>query len=209
MKKIWKTVVSMILILGCIAGTFSAIAVQSKPESTQLYGTAIQFRDVPSDAWYYNDVAIAVQSGWMKGTSATTFDPLALITIAEIAQILENLDAVVDNTPPDERNYSDVPSNAWYFDVMMKYGIHFPWRGDRNTGGVLVRPEVKIARCEVAYALLSGSGCSDNDITEFYKKLTGDYETFFVRKRIPEAALIVMNKLGIISGYENGDLGNH
>lgn len=48
-------------------------------------GTQLEFTDVPRDAWYYNQVAAAVQNGLIKGKSSTIFGPDEYISRQDIA----------------------------------------------------------------------------------------------------------------------------
>jgi len=45
------------------------------------------FTDVPTGAWYYNDVKIAYESGLINGSSATTFSPDNNLTYAEAIKL--------------------------------------------------------------------------------------------------------------------------
>lgn len=51
-------------------------------------GAACDFRDVPSDAWYYPFVASAVQVGLVNGVGDGNFEPERTITREEIAAVL-------------------------------------------------------------------------------------------------------------------------
>ena len=51
------------------------------------YAAEFPFTDVPADAWYYNDVTIAYQTGLINGTSATTFAPNSNLTYAEAVKL--------------------------------------------------------------------------------------------------------------------------
>ena len=51
-------------------------------------GGSTPFSDVPSTAWYAEDVGIAYNEGYITGTSDTTFSPLSTITREEAAVIL-------------------------------------------------------------------------------------------------------------------------
>ena len=51
-------------------------------------GGSTPFNDVPSTAWYAEDVGIAYNEGYITGTSENTFSPLSTITREEAAVIL-------------------------------------------------------------------------------------------------------------------------
>lgn len=76
------------------------------------------FTDVKESDWFYDDVMFVYGNGLMSGTSATTFEPNANTTRAQIAAILYRL----DGSPAVEgrNNYTDVeygPGTAWYYDA--------------------------------------------------------------------------------------------
>ena len=54
------------------------------------------FEDVPKDAWYYEDVKKIYFSGYMKGTSDTTFEPDRPLTRAEAAALFNRNNKAVD-----------------------------------------------------------------------------------------------------------------
>ena len=49
------------------------------------------FNDVNPGDWYYNDVCIAVKSGYINGKTLTTFEPNSPITRQEVAKILTTI----------------------------------------------------------------------------------------------------------------------
>lgn len=51
----------------------------------------INFSDVSSDAWYYNDVAIAVNAGYIKGYGNGLFGPDDYLTREQICVMLDNI----------------------------------------------------------------------------------------------------------------------
>lgn len=76
------------------------------------------FTDVKESDWFYDDVMFVYGNGLMSGTSATTFEPNANTTRAQIAAIFYRL----DGSPAVEgrNNYTDVeygPGTAWYYDA--------------------------------------------------------------------------------------------
>lgn len=77
------------------------------------------FTDVRESDWFYDDVMFVYGNGLMSGTSATTFEPNANTTRAQIAAIFYRL----DGSPAVEgrNNYTDVgygPGTAWYYDAV-------------------------------------------------------------------------------------------
>jgi hypothetical protein len=49
---------------------------------------ACAFDDVPADAWYFDAVSWAVESGITKGTSNTTFEPDSFCIRSQIVAFL-------------------------------------------------------------------------------------------------------------------------
>ncbi len=50
--------------------------------------SAVSFTDVPADAWYAEDVATAVEQGWMTGITETAFGPSDGFTKGDLAEAL-------------------------------------------------------------------------------------------------------------------------
>lgn len=208
MKKFWKPALSMILVLGCTVSIASATVTPVQSDDLlQPYGAATQFQDVPSNAWFYNDISKAVDMGWMKGTSATTFKPNDKLTNAQILQIISNLGA--EDASDQRRDYLDLPANAWYYDIAVKYGAYLMEHWNKYKGGAQLFPDEPITRLEFSYAMLRCSGLSDSDIGDIYYELTGASRGSLGGHQYPEAALIIINEMGVISGYPNGDLGEY
>lgn len=83
--------------------------------------SAGQFKDVPSNAWYAENVKTAYELGLVKGVSATSFSPNGNVTIAETIVLASRLHSIY---------YSDVSSfkqgSPWYqvyVDYAIKNGI--------------------------------------------------------------------------------------
>ncbi|KEF37179.1 putative S-layer protein [Schinkia azotoformans MEV2011] len=75
------------------------------------------FKDVHTNAWYYNAVAALANQGLVGGYEDGTFQPNKQITRAEIAALLTrvcNLSADGQATLP----FADVPANSWYKEVV-------------------------------------------------------------------------------------------
>lgn len=59
------------------------------------------FADVPEDAWYANNICIALEDGLVRGYADQTFRPAAKISLAEVAQILAKMyDAKIEESVP-------------------------------------------------------------------------------------------------------------
>lgn len=79
--------------------------------------TKLPFTDVTTDDWFYEFVKYVYENDAMKGTSDTTFAPLAVLTRAEVAEILYRLagEEAVDYSEV----FSDVAEDQWYTDAVI------------------------------------------------------------------------------------------
>ena len=83
-----------------------------------LGAAALGFTDVPTDAYYYEPVQWAVESGVTKGTSDTTFSPDATCTRAQVVTFLWR--AAGTPEPSSTRDpFSDVAADAYYFKAVL------------------------------------------------------------------------------------------
>lgn len=71
------------------------------------------FKDVPTESWYYESVKGAVEKGYMNGVSSDMFAPKNNLTRAMFATMLARYDkATVDDTAVS--SFADVLPNMWY-----------------------------------------------------------------------------------------------
>lgn len=77
-------------------------------DNFQKTGTYSGFSDVPSDAWYINDVTQVCELGLMNGKSADKFDPNGTLTLAEAVTVAARINSIYHG--------SDFVSggNPWY-----------------------------------------------------------------------------------------------
>lgn len=80
------------------------------------------FSDIASSDWYYTAVTSAVSYGWITGYSDGTFKPMATITRAEVATIVNRMLArTADRTFVDSSavtRFDDVPATYWaYYNI--------------------------------------------------------------------------------------------
>lgn len=78
---------------------------------------AISFTDVPSNAYYYDAVAWAVENGITAGTSATTFSPNAPCTRAQVVTFLWR--AAGSPKVSSSNPFTDVASGKYYYDAVL------------------------------------------------------------------------------------------
>ena len=89
-------IVSWGVMRGDINGNLNADRTITRAEFVTLINRAFgysktgttPFRDVPSTAWYAEDVGIAYTEGYIMGTTATTFSPNSSVTREQAAVIL-------------------------------------------------------------------------------------------------------------------------
>ena len=78
--------------------------------------SAVPFTDVAADAYYYDAVLWAVEKGITTGTTATTFDPDAVVSRGQTVTFLyraAGAPAVAESGP-----FTDVPADAYYADAV-------------------------------------------------------------------------------------------
>lgn len=94
---------------------FIAIAMRF---ANMVSGASASFKDVPTNAWYYDSIASAVAYGWIGGYSDGSFRPTKPITRAEVVTIVNRmLDRSFDSSVSIGfvTNFSDVPVVHWAF----------------------------------------------------------------------------------------------
>ena len=82
------------------------------------------FTDAMAAGWYHDGVHFCVESGYMKGTGMSRFEPEAPTTRAAIITILYRMEG--SPTVLYHAGYSDVAANSWYSDAVEwadEYGI--------------------------------------------------------------------------------------
>ena len=92
---------------------------------------AMDFSDVPADAYYAEAVRWAVSQGITKGTGDTTFGPNATCTRAQIVAFLwrsEKSPAAGSRNP-----FADVKSTAYYADAVLWAVKEDITKGSTNT----------------------------------------------------------------------------
>lgn len=78
----------------------------------------LPFTDVPSDAWYYDDLYYAWFNGLIKGTSETTFEPDATTTRAQAVTVLYRI-AGSPNVSGLTEPFDDVSDSHWARDAIV------------------------------------------------------------------------------------------
>ncbi len=89
----------------------------------------IKFSDVNADAWYYNDVAIAVEAGYIKGYGDGLFGPDETLTREQVCVMLDNI--MMFTMLPIEVTLNDAVS-PWAEDSVKKMMSNFLIKTDEN-----------------------------------------------------------------------------
>lgn len=125
--------------------------IQCNGDGNYDYSNDINFKDVRSSDWFYQDIAAARSEGWVDGYADQTFRPNQNINRAEALKIILSSgfkpgDFSSSNTP-----YADVQSSDWY----AKY-INLADRYDFVSGysNNLFRPANLITRAEAAKIIM-------------------------------------------------------
>lgn len=96
---------------------FSGAETSGSEKAPVIAGLISHLRDVFQNSWFYNAVKYVTERGYMKGVSEDSFDPQGIVTRAQIAQILYNMEG---NPAFDLKGkFSDVAKNAWYYQPVM------------------------------------------------------------------------------------------
>lgn len=86
--------------------------------------TVPSFRDVASNAWYYEPVCFVAQKGLMTGTAAELFSPDITVNRATLISVLYRLEGSPSISGANP--FADVAADAWYADAVLwakAYGI--------------------------------------------------------------------------------------
>ena len=104
--------------------------------TTTAFAANLPFRDVPSNAWYYQDVAIAYESGMINGRDETHFAPDANLTYAEAVKLAACMNqeyylGFVDLGGSDPW-YQDYVDYCYAEDIIFK---DYPWNQPATRAG--------------------------------------------------------------------------
>lgn len=123
-----------------------------------------QFRDAQEDAWYYGELAAAVELGIMNGTSKTTLDPNRSITREQVFTLISRAFGLYPEDTMAYRKFADGMSCSGYarnaVSALREMGILKGY-----TDGT-VRPGRYITRAELAQLLYQLFTCICDDPAE-------------------------------------------
>ncbi|WP_322172745.1 S-layer homology domain-containing protein [Acutalibacter caecimuris] len=115
----------------------------------------IPFTDVPRNAWYYDDIAVAYTEGIMAGTSPTTASPNAPVT-REQALVLLARAMRLDPTPGEVTEFTDGHNFSSYSAPYVRSAVLSGIISGMTDGSF--QPGGRITRGQVARMLSSGVG---------------------------------------------------
>lgn len=132
--------------------------------------TADRFEDVTPEAWYYNQVASAVEKGYMAGIDENKFMPETPMTRAMLVQILANFTEGYDAIQyQDQSGFSDVKAEAWYAPAVS-------WAAEQQivtgTSDSTFSPDRHITRQEMAVMLYNYAKVIGIDLTYAESKIS-------------------------------------
>lgn len=114
----------------------------------------VNFADVADNAYYYNAVAWASETGITSGTSATTFSPDAVCTRAQIVTFLWR--AYGSQTVDTQENaFTDVSADDYYYDAV-QWAVHNGVTS--GTSDTTFSPDKSCTRAEAVMFLWRAAG---------------------------------------------------
>lgn len=142
---------------------------------------ASKFKDVSENHWAYSEIGVAVEAGYINGTSASTFEPNKTVTDVELIAMLGRILAdrkIESNGGPDywpsnmhKYNY-DSDSPWWFEDVQFFYD---------DFGNIMSKfPDLTISSCNretaalYCYVVLMYFGLNTpykDNVTYYYNKI--------------------------------------
>lgn len=167
-KKYIEYLVDIDIINGYGDHTFRPSNPVTRAELTKMINKAtesislgkVTFKDVKSGAWYYNDIAISIKSGYVNGYPDNTFKPNNSVKRQEAAKMIAlafNIDGLQETAPFSDAN--SIPKWATpNVNALAKSGI----LNGYDDGSF--RPLNNLTRAEAAKIIVSSLGISDADL---------------------------------------------
>ncbi|MGL5752037.1 MAG: family 10 glycosylhydrolase, partial [Paraclostridium sp.] len=141
-------------------GTFRPEASISRAEFVRVVNQKFGFTDVGNEFfndvnegdWYYNDVCIAVQKGYIKGRSATEFAPNEPITREEVAKIVSTIMDKLDSDIDKIYTFNDANEVSNWAIESVEGAIEAGYLSGYTEDNT-IRPKNKITRAEAVSLL--------------------------------------------------------
>ena len=165
--------------------------------SVQPTETPFPFTDVPESRWSYPYIQELYDAGVVSGTSATTFEPTAVVTRAQFVTMLAGLQGA-DVSAYTSGRFTDVPANAWY-------APYVNWAAANNivsgTSATTFDPNATISRQDMAVMLYNytqqyGVQLGQTAVTAFTD------ESSIAAYALP--AVQALHSAGVFSGMPDG-----
>lgn len=123
-------------------------------------GEPLYFEDVPTRAWYYEDVTMATRLGLLNGTGADTFTPEGDTTRAMLLTILYRMEGQPEAAAT--AGFPDVRAGSWYAPAVAWGAAHGIIEGFEDG---TFHPDDCVTREQVAVILCRYAGYCGYDIT--------------------------------------------
>lgn len=101
-----KIYVTLIITIVCII----LFSILNKVSATMSIS---QFKDIPSNAWYKEEVQYVVEHGLMNGTGNGKFSPDGTVTRAMLVTVLWRAEG--SPSPTQNASFTDVPKDSYYY----------------------------------------------------------------------------------------------
>ncbi len=147
-------------------------------EYTESSADISRYTDVSQKDWFYGDLAVALQAGYMKGTSNTTMEPNKNLTRAEGFTMVANMLGLECNgTRDDLKGFTDAASVPdWavpYVGALAREGMIAGYKDD--DGNVTLQPGNSMTRAE-AIVMLDKCLAEQSDV---YVTMNIPYDEFY------------------------------
>ena len=166
--------------------------------SVQPTETPFPFTDVPESRWSYPYIKQLYDAGVVSGTSATTFEPTAVVTRAQFVTMLAGLQGA-DASAYTSGRFTDVPANAWY-------APYVNWAADNGivygVSDTEFAPNDEISRQDMAAMLYRYAGQFGIQLGTGNPAITFTDEADIAGYALP--AVEGLQRAGVISGMPDG-----
>ena len=172
--------------------------IYSTYHTVQPTETPFPFTDVPESRWSYPYIKELYDAGVVSGTSATTFEPTAVVTRAQFVTMLAGLQGA-DVSAYTSGKFSDVPANAWY-------APYVNWAADNGVvygiSDTEFAPDAEITRQDMAVMLYRYAGQFGIQLGTGNPAITFTDEADIAGYALP--AVEALQRAGVISGMPDG-----
>ena len=200
MKKLISYVLAVVMVLSLVPTAFAAEGVGG-------------FSDVPSGTWYSEELAYALENGYVSGTSATTFSPDTQVTRAQFVTILGRTAGVTNTTSlliaagftvNAKETFSDVKAGSYYFDAVewaVSVGIV------NGVGDGKFAPEAPITVEQMGVALANSIKMTESNGIELKNfKSSAAYADAFSISAWASDDMALMQRYGLLVVDANGNV---